>query len=100
MARPVALVDAAGSPGTDLLASTAAALAAAGMALADDNVYATRLIVAAQQLYGRAARPPGARRDLRRRRTREVGPVCTSVVPGAHDAWHRSYACAGPGQAP
>lgn len=52
MSRPVALVNAAGSPGTDLLASAAAALAAAGMALADDAVYSTRLIVTAQQLYG------------------------------------------------
>lgn len=52
MSRPVALINAVGSPGTDLLASTAAALAAAGMALADDAVYSTRLIVTAQQLYG------------------------------------------------
>ena len=52
MSRPVALVNAVGSPGTDLLASTAAALAAVGMALADDAVYSTRLIVTAQQLYG------------------------------------------------
>ena len=52
MSRPVALINAVGSPGTDLLASTAAALAAGGMALADDAVYSTRLIVTAQQLYG------------------------------------------------
>lgn len=53
MVRPAAVVNAAGAPGTDLLASTAAALAAAGMALAaDDLAYSTHLIVTAQQLYG------------------------------------------------
>lgn len=53
VARPAAVVNAAGAPGTDLLASTAAALAAAGMALAaDDLAYSTHLIVTAQELYG------------------------------------------------
>ena len=64
MLRPVELVNAVGSPGTDLLASTAAALAAAGMALADDVVYATRLIVTAQQLYGCASHRRGLHRFM------------------------------------
>ncbi|KAK9845258.1 hypothetical protein WJX81_001552 [Elliptochloris bilobata] len=96
MARPVARVNSAGSPGTDLLASTAAALAAAGMALADDPAYATRLIVTAQQLYGAAVRKPQGRYS-------DVALDAASLYPssGYLDdlAWGAAWLAAATGQA-